>query len=124
MAVYDATVTPDPTEKFHVFHQRDFRKAANINEDSSPAEYPVVATSHSQRNPCVVRKTIGQSVNQVLWQANSKEPASDYRVAHNARNLVQTTARNFGINVNKPKNVAVGSVCSSVELLRATAFHR
>jgi hypothetical protein len=116
MAVHDATVTPDPAKKFHVFHQRDFRKPANVSEDSSPAEYPVVATSHSQRNPGVVRKTIGQSVYQVLRQANSKEPASDYRIVHNTLDLSQTSRRNFRIHMEKPKNVAVGSACTGVHL--------
>jgi hypothetical protein len=122
MAVYDATVTPDPAKKFHVFHQRDFRKPANISEDSSPAEYPVVATSHSQRNPGVVRKTIGQPVHQLLWQANSKEPAGDYRIVHNTLDLSQTSRRHFGINMNKPKNVAVGSACTGVHLYRPIWF--
>jgi hypothetical protein len=118
MAAYDATTVLESAEKFNIFHQRDFRKSANINEDSSPAEYPVVATSHSQQQSGVVPKTISQPVNQVLWQANSKKTACDVRIVHDALDLFQTAPRNFRVNMNKPKDVAVRSDCASIHLYR------
>jgi hypothetical protein len=45
-------------KKFDVFHQGHLRKAANISEDSSPAEDSVVATSHSQQESGVMRKAV------------------------------------------------------------------
>jgi hypothetical protein len=40
----------EPAKEFHVFHQRHFRKTANIDEGRSAAEYPVIAAPYSQHN--------------------------------------------------------------------------
>jgi hypothetical protein len=122
MAACDATAVLKSAEKFHVFHQRDFRKSANVNEDRSPAEYPVVATSHPQQNPGVVCKTISPPVNQVLRQANSKKTACDSRIIHDVLDLLQTAPRNFGIDMDKPKGVAVCGARTGIHLYRPIAF--
>jgi hypothetical protein len=59
MAVRHPTAAQKPAKKFHVFHDGHFWKAANINEDSAPAEHPVVTASHSEQVACVMRKTVG-----------------------------------------------------------------
>jgi hypothetical protein len=45
--VLDTAKAVEPSEKFYVFHQRHLGKSANIEESSSPAEYSVIAASHS-----------------------------------------------------------------------------
>src|SRR4030095_14488598 len=47
VAICDATAAIKLAKKFCIFHQRHLRKSANVKEDSSPAEYPVVAASTS-----------------------------------------------------------------------------
>jgi len=37
----------EPAEKFYIFHQWHVGKSANIEEGRSPAEYSVIAASHS-----------------------------------------------------------------------------
>jgi hypothetical protein len=113
---------PKPAKKFYVFHQRDFRKSAHINEDSSPAKYPVVTASHSQQKPGVVRKTVGQSIDQVVRQANSEKTACDIRINHHTLDLRQTTPRNFRIDMDKPEDVTVCGACTGIHLYRSTAF--
>jgi hypothetical protein len=49
----------EPAEEFYVLQQRHFGESANFAEDSSPAEYPVIAASHSKQNPRVMSKAIG-----------------------------------------------------------------
>lgn len=48
----------EPAKEFHVFHQRYFRKTANIDEGRSPAEYSVIAASYSQHNTRVMGKAV------------------------------------------------------------------
>jgi hypothetical protein len=116
VAVGHATVPPQPAKKFHVFHQWHFWKATNFQESSPSAEYPVVATSHSQQNPGVVRKAVRQSINWVLWQANP-EVTSDYiRVLQYARDFIQASLRDFGIDMYEPEHVAARSTRAHVHL--------
>jgi hypothetical protein len=118
LAAYHATASPKQAKKFHVFHQRHFWKATNVQEDRAPAEYPVVATSHSQQDPGIMRKAVRQSINGASRQPNSKKTSRDLRVIHDLLNLVQTTPRNFGVDMDKPKDVAVCGTCSSIHLYR------
>jgi hypothetical protein len=78
----------------------------------------VIATPHSQQKPGVMRKTVSQSIDWVSRQTNSEKTARDLRIIHDVLNLVQTAPWNFGINVNKPKDVAVRGPCTSVHLSR------
>jgi hypothetical protein len=76
----------------------------------------MVATPHSQQNPGVMRKGVGQSIDWVLWQANSKESARDAGVIHNSLDLTQTSPRNFCIDMEKPKDVATRGARTSIHL--------
>jgi hypothetical protein len=82
----------------------------------------MVAAPHSQQDPGVMRENVGEPINPVARQANSKETACDFRIVHDALDLIQTTPRNFGIDVQKPKNVAVCDVAANVHLCCSIAF--
>jgi hypothetical protein len=51
-----------------------------------------------------------------LWQANSKKTAGDLWIIHDALNLVQTSPRNFCIDMEKPKDVAMRGARTSIHL--------
>jgi hypothetical protein len=83
----------EPAKKLHVFHQRYFGKSANILKHSAPAEYPVIATPHSQQNPGVMRKVVRQSINGASRQANPEVTANNIWVMQYPRNFIQTAPR-------------------------------
>jgi hypothetical protein len=112
----------EEAKKFHVFHQRHFWKATDFEEGSLSAKYAVVATPHSQQDPGVMRKAVGQSINPAPRQANSKVTASDLWITHDVLNLIQTLPGHFGINMQKPKDVALRHTAASVHLYCSTAF--
>jgi hypothetical protein len=111
-----ATAAIKLAKKFCVFHQRHLRKSANVKEDSSPAEYPVVAASHSKQDACIMRKAIRESINQAFRQANSEVTANHGRIIHDMLDLIQTSLRDFGVDMQKPKDVANRSVHAGVHL--------
>jgi len=78
----------------------------------------MIPTSHSQQNPGIMREAVRQSINEASRQANSKKTACDIRIVHDSLDLIQTTPRNFGINMYKPKDLAVRGACASVHLYR------
>jgi hypothetical protein len=47
-----------PAKKFHIFHQRHRGKSADLKKRGSPAEDSMIAASHSEQNPCVMRETV------------------------------------------------------------------
>jgi hypothetical protein len=102
--------------KSNIFHQRYLGKSANVQEDSSPAEYAVIAASHSQQKACVMRKAIRESINQPLRQANPKKTANDIRVIHYALDLIQTSQWQFHIDMDEPKDVTARSTCTGIHL--------
>jgi hypothetical protein len=112
----------EPAKKFYIFHQWHVGKSANIEEGSSPTEYPVIAASHPKQNPCIMSKVVGESVNYALWEANSEVTANEIRIIHDAPNLIQTPSRNFGIDMNKPKDITVGDTRAGVHLPGTTAI--
>jgi hypothetical protein len=124
LATYHATASPKQSKKFHVFHQRHFWKAAYFQEGCAPAEYSVIAAPHSHQKPGVMRKTVGQSIDWDLWQANSKKTTHDVRIIHDVLNLIQTAPWNFSIDMDKPEDVAVCGACTGVHLYRPIAFTR
>jgi len=115
-------VTVQPAKKFYVFHQRHFWKSANVQEGSSPAEQPVIAASHSEQNACVMRKGVGQSINEASRQANPEVTADDSWVVYDACNLIQTSLRNFGIDMEEPKHIALRSTRARIHLHRPIAL--
>src|SRR5437879_13592057 len=76
----------------------------------------MVATSHSEQDPGIMRKAVRQSINGVSRQTNSKKTSRDLRLIHDLLNLVQTSPRNSGIDMDKPKNVAMCGTCPSIHL--------
>lgn len=122
MAAYHATAPPKQAKKLHVFHQGHFWKATNFEEGGPSAEYPVIATPHSQQNPGIMRKTIRQSINVRSRQANSKKTACSPGVVHDSLDLTQTSPRNFGIDMEKPENVTMRGASTNIHLYCPIAF--
>jgi len=102
--------------KSNIFHQRHLGESADVQEDSSPAEYAVIAASHSQQKACVMRKTIRESINQPLRQANPEVTADDTRVIHYALDLIQTSQWQFSIDMDEPKDVTARSTRTDIHL--------
>jgi hypothetical protein len=102
--------------KSNIFHQRHLGKPANVQEDSSPAEYAVIAASHSQQKACVMRKAISESINRPLRQANPKKTANDIRVIHYAPDLIQTSQWQFSIDMDEPKDVTARRTRTDIHL--------
>jgi hypothetical protein len=122
LATYHATALPKPAKKFHILHQRHFWKTTNVNERSSATENPVVTTSHSQQDAGVMRKGIRQSINRGSRQANPKIAATDLWIIHDALDLIQTLPRDFGINVQEPKDLAARGAAASIHLYCSIAL--
>ena len=69
-----------------------------------------------------MRKAVRQSVyGRCGRQADPEETATDFWIAHYARNLIQGFQRHFGVRVQKPENIAACCIGSKVHLLRTTA---
>jgi hypothetical protein len=103
-------------KKFYVFHQRHLRKSANVPEDRSPAEYAVIAASHSNGNTSVMGKAVRESINQPLRQANPEVTADDIRLIHYAPDLIQTSQWQFSIDMDEPKHLTACSACTGIHL--------
>jgi hypothetical protein len=112
----DATAAKKPAKKFHILHQWNFRKAADISEYGSPAENSVVATPHSQHKSCVMRKAVGQSINEAWREQNPEVAAHDFAIIHYACDFIETSFRNLGVHMHKPKHVPVSSARPCVHL--------
>jgi len=76
----------------------------------------MIAASHSQKNAGVMSKAVRESINQASRQANSEVTANDLRVIQDARNLIQTSLRDFSVHMHEPKHVAAGSTCAGIHL--------
>ena len=55
-------------------------------------------------------------------QADPKETATDFWIAHYAPNLIQRFQRHFGVGVQKPENIAACGISSDVHLPRTAAL--
>ena len=66
----------------------------------------MVPTPHSQHDPGIMRKAVRQSINEASRQTNSEKTSRDLWVIHDLLDLVQTSPRNFSIDMDKPKDVA------------------
>jgi len=102
--------------KSNIFHQRHIGKSANVQEDSSSAEYAVIAASHSKQNACVMRKTIRESINQPFRQANPEVTANDIRIIHYSPDLIQTSQWQFSIDMDEPEDITARSARSGIHL--------
>jgi hypothetical protein len=77
----------------------------------------MIATSHPEQKPRVMRKAIRQSVyDRRGRQADPEETATDFWIAHYARDLTQGLHRHFGVCVQKPENFATCCIGSDVHL--------
>jgi len=76
----------------------------------------VIAAAHSQQNTRVMCKAVRESINQSSRQANSEVTANNLRITHNARDLIQTPRRHFGIDMDKPKNVTTRDARAGIHL--------
>jgi hypothetical protein len=99
------TIAVELAKKFCVLHQRHLGKTAYVDKRSSPAEYTMIAASHSQQNACVMSKAVRESINQAARQANSEVTAHDTRIVHDVRDLIQTFQWQSGIDMDKPKDL-------------------
>src|SRR4029434_917219 len=82
----------------------------------------MVAASYLQQNPGVMRKSVGQPINRASRQAYPEITASDPRIIHEALDLCQTSLRNFGIDMDKPKDVTVRGTSAKIHLYRSIAL--
>jgi hypothetical protein len=82
----------------------------------------VVAASHSQQNSGVMRKTVRQPINVGSRQAYPEITASDPRIIHEALDLSQTSVRDFGIDMDKPKDVTVRGTSANIHFYRSIAL--
>jgi len=79
VAIHDATAAAKSPKKFHVFHERHVWKSTSVNKRTSPAENSVIAASHPQYEPCVMRKAVRQPVyDRRGRQADPKETATHF----------------------------------------------
>ena len=69
-----------------------------------------------------MRKAVRQSVyGRRGRQADPEETATDFWIAHYARNLIQRFQWHFGIRMQKPENFAACCIGSDVHLFRTAA---
>jgi len=83
----------------------------------------MIAASHPEQEPCVMRKTVRQSVyGRRGRQADPKETATDFWITHDAANLIQRFQRHFGVGMQKPQNIAACGFGSDIHLFRTAAL--
>src|SRR5437667_4047747 len=122
LAAYHATAPPKQAKKLHVLHQRHFWKATNVQEDSASAEYPVVPASDSRHNSGVTRKTVRQPIDVGSRQAYPEITSRDPRIVHEALDLSQTSVRDCGVDMDKPKDVTMRGTRADIHLYRSIAL--
>ena len=121
--MHDATAVAKSPKKFHIFHERHVGKSPSVNKRCSPAEHSMIAASHPEQEPCVMRKAVRQSVyGRRGRQADPKETATDFWIAHYPPNLIQRFQRHFGVGMQKPQNIAACGIGSDVHLFRTAAL--
>jgi hypothetical protein len=121
--MHDATTAAKSPEKFHIFHERHVWKSTSVNKRISPAKNSMIAASHSEQKPCVMRKAVRQPVyGRRGRQTDPEETATHFRIAHYARNLIQRFQRHFGVRMQKPQNIAACGPGSDVHLFCTAAI--
>jgi hypothetical protein len=103
-------------KKFHIFHQRHHGKSTGVIKRGSPTEDSVIAASHAEQHACVMRKAVCQPINQGSRQANPEVASDNIRILHDARDLIQTLQWQFGIGVDKPKDVPARGLRPGIHL--------
>jgi hypothetical protein len=115
LLLYDATAATRVAEKFHIFHERHVWKSTSVNKGTSPAENSVIAASHPEQEPCVMRKAVRQSVyDRRGRQADSKKPPQTLDCALSAQSHSKIP-RHFGVHARTTKyrrlRVGSGFIC-------------
>jgi hypothetical protein len=120
--MHHPTAATKSPKKFHIFHERHVWKPTSVNKRCSSAEHSMVAASHPEQKPRVMRKAVRQSVyGRRGRQADPKETATDFWIAHYPPNLIQRFQRHFGVSMQKPQNTAVCGIGSGVHLFCTAA---
>jgi hypothetical protein len=123
VAMHEATAAAKSPKKFHIFHERHIWESTSLNKRRSPAKYSMIATSHPEQKPRVMRKTVRQAIDRRRGrQADPEETATNFRIAHYTPNLIQRFQRNFVVCMHKPENIAVCGAGSDVHLFRTAAL--
>jgi hypothetical protein len=121
--MHDAAAAAKSPKKFNIFHERHVWKSPSLNKRCSPAEHSMIAASHPEQKPRVMRKAVRQSVyGRRRRQTDPKETAADFWIAHYPANLIQRFQRHFGIGMQKPQNIATCGTGSDVHLFRTAAL--
>jgi len=58
VAMHHATAAAKSPKKFHILHERHIRKPSNIDERRPPAENSMIAASHPEQKPRIMRKAV------------------------------------------------------------------
>jgi hypothetical protein len=121
--MHDATAAAKSPKEFHIFHERHVWKSPSVNKRGSPAEHPMIAASHPEQEPCVMRETVRQSVySRRARQTDPKETTADFWIAHYPPNFTQRFQRHFGVGMQKPQNIAACRVGSDIHLFGTAAL--
>jgi hypothetical protein len=121
--MHEATAAAESPKKFHIFHERHVWKSPRLNKRCSSAEHSMIAASHPEQESRVMRKAIRQSVySRGGRQADPKEAATDFWIAHYPPNLIQRFQRHFGVCMQKPENIAARDIGSGIHLFGAAAL--
>jgi hypothetical protein len=121
--VHDATAAAETAKKFHIFHERHVWKSPRISERCSSAEHSMIAASYPEQESRVMRKAIRQSVySRRGRQADPKETATDFWIAHYPPNFIQRFQRHFGVCVQKPQDISACCIGSNVHLFGTAAI--
>jgi hypothetical protein len=121
--MHNATAAAKSPKKFHIFHECHVWKSPSVNKRCSSAEHSMIAASYPDQEPRVMRKAVRQSVyGRHGRQADPKETATDFWIAHYTPNLVQRFQRHLGVGMQKPQNIAACGIGSNVHLLRTAAL--
>jgi hypothetical protein len=121
--MHEATAATESPKKFNIFHERHVWKSSHVKKCCSSAEHSMIAASHPEQEPRVMRKAIRQSVySRRGRQADPKETATDFWITHYPPNLIQRFRRHFGVRVQKPQNIAACGFGPDIHLFGSTTL--
>lgn len=118
-----ATTSAKSPKKFHILHEWHVWKSPNVEKRGSSAEHAMIAASHPEQKPRIMRKAVRQSVyGRSRRQPDPKETAADFWIAHYPSNLIQRLQRHVGVCVQKPKDIAASGIGPSIHLFGTAAL--
>jgi hypothetical protein len=117
VAMHHAPASTESPEKFHVLHQWNLWKTADLGKNAAPAKYSVITAPHSEQDACVMRKAVGQAINRgARREADSEKTACHTRIDHDAFDFIKTSPRHFRIRMEKPEKIAARHTGACVHL--------